>query len=73
MLTAEQKQLLLQKLANKINSEGLLQVKSQTERSQLGNKELVVKNESYYKTSFDTTQKKKANKAICRSKGNEDY
>ena len=43
LLSAEQKQLLLQRLANKINSEGLLQVKSQTERSQLGNKELVIK------------------------------
>lgn len=41
--TDEQKQLLEQKLANKINSEGLLQVKSQTERSQLGNKEVVIK------------------------------
>jgi ribosome-associated protein len=43
LLTAEQKLLLLQKLVNKINSEGLLQVKSQTERSQLGNKEAVIK------------------------------
>ena len=43
LLTNEQKQLLLQKLANKITGEGLLQVKSQTERSQLGNKELVIK------------------------------
>ena len=43
LLTNEQKQVLLQKLANKITGEGLLQVKSQTERSQLGNKELVVK------------------------------
>ena len=43
LLTGEQKQLLMQKLANKITGEGLLQVKSQTERSQLGNKELVIK------------------------------
>src|ERR1700710_1964669 len=43
LLTAEQKLFLLQKLANKINAEGLLQVKNQTERSQLGNKELVIK------------------------------
>lgn len=43
LLNAEQKLLLHQKLANKINSEGLLQVKSQVERSQLGNKELVIK------------------------------
>jgi ribosome-associated protein len=38
----EQKKLLQQKLANKINSEGFLLVKSQTERSQLGNKQQVV-------------------------------
>ena len=43
LLTQEQKQLLQQKLANKITDEGLLQVKSQTERSQLGNKEMVIK------------------------------
>ena len=40
---AEQKQLLLEKLANKINAEGLLLVKSQTARTQLGNKHEVVK------------------------------
>ena len=43
LLTNDQKQLVLQKLPNKITGEGLLQVKSQTERSQLGNKELVIK------------------------------
>ncbi len=40
--TPEQKNLLQQKLANKINSEGFLLVKSQTERSQLGNKQQVL-------------------------------
>ncbi len=43
LLTDEQKKLLFQKLANKINNDGLLQVKNQTERSQLANKELVIK------------------------------
>ncbi len=43
LFTAEQKLLLHQKLVSKITGEGLLQVKNQTERSQLGNKELVVK------------------------------
>ena len=43
LLTDEQKQLLLQKLANKITGEGLLQIKSQSERSQLANKQLVIK------------------------------
>jgi ribosome-associated protein len=38
----EEKQRLLEKLMNKINSEGFLLVKNQTERSQLANKQLVV-------------------------------
>lgn len=42
-LTHEQKRLIKEKLANKINSEGFLLVKSQTERSQLGNKQQVIK------------------------------
>lgn len=41
--TAEQKNLLKEKLANKINADGFLLVKSQTERSQLGNKDQVIK------------------------------
>lgn len=43
LFTAEQKNTLQQKLVNKINSDGYLLVKSQTERSQLGNKEQVIK------------------------------
>lgn len=43
LLDDNQKQLIKQKLRNKINAEGLLLVKSQTERTQLGNKQLVVK------------------------------
>jgi ribosome-associated protein len=41
--TEEQKQLVAQKLAGKITDEGFLLVKSQAERTQLGNKELVIK------------------------------
>ncbi len=40
--TPDQKNLLKEKLVNKINSEGFLLVKSQTERSQLGNKQQVI-------------------------------
>jgi ribosome-associated protein len=40
--TDEQKKLLHEKLGNKINSEGFLLVKSQTHRSQLGNKQEVM-------------------------------
>ena len=43
LINDEQKIWLLEKLSKKINAEGFLLVKSQAERSQLGNKELVVK------------------------------
>jgi ribosome-associated protein len=43
LLNQENKERLFQKLANKINSEGLLLVKSQVHRSQLSNKEEVIK------------------------------
>lgn len=39
LFTAEEKELLFQKLANRINSEGVLQVITEEERSQLHNKE----------------------------------
>ncbi len=42
-LTDEQKALLYEKLKNKITREGLLLVKSQTERTQIGNKAEVVR------------------------------
>lgn len=43
LFTPEQKERIIEKLANKINADGFLLVKSQTERSQLGNKEQVRK------------------------------
>ena len=43
LLTEEQKAVLEKKLAAKINSEGFLQVRSQVYRSQLSNKEEVVR------------------------------
>lgn len=43
LLLPEQKLLIMNKLGNKINSEGFLQVKSQVHRSQLENKAEVVK------------------------------
>ena len=39
LVSEEQKIIIKEKLANKINAEGWLKVKSQKERSQLGNKE----------------------------------
>jgi ribosome-associated protein len=43
LLSVEQKQFIKEKLGNKITDEGYLLVKSQTERSQLGNKEEVIR------------------------------
>lgn len=43
MVTDDQKRLIHQNLSNKITANGYLLVKSQTERTQLGNKEIVVK------------------------------
>lgn len=43
LVSEEQKLLIQQKLANKITDEGLLLVKAQTERSQLGNKQEVIR------------------------------
>jgi ribosome-associated protein len=42
ILTDKQKNIIHEKLANKITNDGYLLVKSQTERSQLGNKEEVI-------------------------------
>jgi ribosome-associated protein len=42
LVDEEQKQLLQEKLANKINAEGFLLVKSQADRSQLANKQDVI-------------------------------
>lgn len=43
LFSAEEKELIRQKLAAKINAEGMLLVKSQADRTQLGNKALVIK------------------------------
>jgi len=43
ILNDEQKALVTEKLSNRINAEGYLQVRSQTHRTQLANKEEVVK------------------------------
>lgn len=43
LLTEEQKAIILSKLYNKVTKDGILQIISQTERNQLGNKEIVIK------------------------------
>lgn len=42
-LNDEQKNLILQKAANKINDEGILIIADESDRSQLGNKEMAIK------------------------------
>jgi ribosome-associated protein len=42
ILSEHQKALVFQKLASRINKEGILKIVSQTDRSQLGNKQIVI-------------------------------
>lgn len=58
LFTEEQRQVLNQKLSNRINGEGFLQVKSQTHRTQLANKEEVI--EKINQLLHDALKKKKA-------------
>ena len=58
LLTDEQKQILIQKLSNRINAEGFLLVRSQTHRTQLANKEEVI--EKINQLVHDSLKKKKA-------------
>ena len=57
LVTEEQKQRIAEKLANKITDEGLLLVKSQSERSQLGNKGEVIRKMNQLVTIALTKQK----------------
>ena len=66
LLTTEQQLIIQEKLSNRINSEGFLQVKSQVHRTQLANKEEVV--EKINKLISDALKKKKARIATRVSK-----
>lgn len=66
LLSAEQKELLLKKLQNRISSEGFLQVRSQTHRTQLANKEEVIKKMNAL--LVESLKKKKARIATRPSK-----
>ena len=69
LVTEEQKQLITEKLVNKITDEGYLLVKSQTERSQLGNKQEVIKKMNQLVSVALTKQKKRrATKPTAASK-----
>ena len=58
LLTEEQKQILIQRLSNRINAEGFLLVRSQIHRAQLANKEEVI--EKINQLVHDNLKKKKA-------------
>jgi ribosome-associated protein len=58
-VSEEQKQLVFEKLPNKITDDGFLLVKSQSERSQLGNKALVIKKMNQLVSIALTRQKKR--------------
>ncbi|MGQ0828356.1 MAG: alternative ribosome rescue aminoacyl-tRNA hydrolase ArfB [Bacteroidota bacterium] len=63
LLNAEQKEIILNKLNNKITKDGVLQIISQAERNQLGNKEIVIK--KFYELlnkCFIVKKKRKATK-----------
>jgi ribosome-associated protein len=69
LLTEEQKAIILSKLSNKITKEGILQVVSQTERNQLGNKEIAVK--KFYElisSAFIVQKKRRPSKPSKASK-----
>ena len=59
ILNPGQKALIREKLSNRINSEGFLQVRSQTHRTQLANKEEVVKKMNQLITHALKKQKKR--------------
>ena len=58
VINDEQKQRIKDKLRNRITQNGLLIVKSQVERTQLGNKEIVLK--KIHQLVIDSLQKKKS-------------
>jgi ribosome-associated protein len=67
LLSDEQKQTLLEKLASKLTTEGELLLTAQEDRSQLRNKEIVV--QKFHDTLRKALHKPKARKATKPSKG----
>jgi ribosome-associated protein len=63
LITEEQRDLLLTKLSHKLTKEGVLQIISQTDRSQLGNKQLVLeKLDELLDFAFKIVKKRKETK-----------
>ncbi len=63
LLSAEEKEILLHKLEGKLTTEGVLQIVSQTERTQLANKEIAIR-KMYHTLNkcFVVKKKRKATK-----------
>lgn len=59
ILNVEQKALIKEKLANRINADGVMQVRSQTHRTQLANKDEVIKKMNQLITQALQKQKKR--------------
>jgi ribosome-associated protein len=69
ILTDKQKEMILEKLANKITKDGYLIVKSQKERTQLGNKEdVIIKMHLLIANALIKTKKRKPTKPTKASK-----
>lgn len=69
ILTPEQKQVLHQKLIPYINKEGILQIVSQSERTQLGNKRMALKKfDEVLKSAFYIPKNRKPTKPTKASK-----
>lgn len=63
LLTEKEKHVLLEKLANKLTTEGVLQVMAQTERTQLGNKQIAIRKlYQILNKCFAVAKKRKATK-----------
>jgi ribosome-associated protein len=69
-ISEEQKNLLKEKLSNRMNSEGWVQIKSQVHRSQLANKEEVIK--KFYDLIGRSLEKKKPRIATRISKASKE-
>ena len=70
LLTEEQKAIILSKLYNKVTKDGVLQVISQTERNQLGNKEIAIK--KFYEIIHKCFVVQKKRRATKPSKGSKE-
>lgn len=63
LITDEQRETLLNKLSHKITKDGVLQIISQTHRTQLGNKQLVLeKLDELLESAFKVVKKRKETK-----------